>query len=80
MLLSPSNAALKESAVKTVSAIAVKGEDEESGHMSDVRLKSPLYFCLRLLTTAFHSVRSRLTLLVYLVEPSVCRTSQPSQP
>ena len=41
LLLSPSNAALRESAAKTVSAIAVNGEDEERGHMSDVRLESP---------------------------------------
>ena len=40
LLLSSSNAALKESAAKTVSAIAVNGEDEERGH-SDVRLRSP---------------------------------------
>ena len=32
---------LKESVAKTVSAVAVNGEDEERGHMSDVRLKSP---------------------------------------
>jgi hypothetical protein len=38
LFLSSSNAALKESAVKTV---AVNGDDEERGHMSDVRLKSP---------------------------------------
>lgn len=41
MLLSPINAALKESAAKTASAIAVGGEDDERGHMSDVRLESP---------------------------------------
>ena len=40
LLLTPSNAALKESAPKT---IAVDGEDEERGHMSDVRLE---YSCL----------------------------------
>jgi hypothetical protein len=39
LFLSPSNAALKESAARTVSTIAVNGEDEERGH-SDVRLKS----------------------------------------
>jgi hypothetical protein len=37
LFLSPSNAALKESAAR---AIAVNGDDEERGH-SDVRLKSP---------------------------------------
>ena len=31
--------ALKESPAKTVSAIAVNGEDEDRGHMSDVCLK-----------------------------------------
>ena len=41
LLLSSSNAALKESAAKKAFAIAVNGEDEERGHMSDVRLKSP---------------------------------------
>lgn len=40
LLLSSSNAALKESTSKMVSVIAVNGEDEEPGHMSDVRLKS----------------------------------------
>ena len=40
MLLTPSNAALKESAAKTIS---VDVEDEERGHMSDVRLE---YSCL----------------------------------
>ena len=33
--------ALKESPAKTVSAIAVNGEDEDRGHMSDVCLKFP---------------------------------------
>ena len=37
LLLSPT---LKEPAAKTVPAIAVNGEDDERGHMSDVRLKS----------------------------------------
>ena len=41
LLLSRSNTALKESAAKAVSAIAVNGEDEERGHMSDVRVESP---------------------------------------
>jgi hypothetical protein len=36
-----SSSVLKESATKTVSAIAVNSEEEERGHMSDVRLKSP---------------------------------------
>ena len=41
LLLSHSNGALKESAAKTVSKVAVNGEDEERGHVSDVRLKYP---------------------------------------
>jgi hypothetical protein len=40
LFLSPSNAALRESAARTVSIIAVNGDDEERGH-SDVRFKSP---------------------------------------
>ena len=42
LLLSSSN--LKESTAKTVSAIPVNGEDEERGHMSDVRLKDFLSY------------------------------------
>ena len=42
LLLSSSN--LKESTARTVSAIPVNGEDEERGHMSDVRLKNFLSY------------------------------------
>jgi hypothetical protein len=76
LVLSSSNAALKESAAKT---IVVNGEDDERGHMSDVRLKSLLSYYIGLLTTALHRVISRLTLPVSVVESSVGRTSQPSQ-
>ena len=76
LFLSSSNAALKESAVKTV---AVNGDDEERGHMSDVRLKSPCPIVLDNLTTTFHRVISRLALTVYVVEFLVCLTSLPPQ-
>lgn len=44
LLLSSSNAALRESAAKTV---AVNGEDEDRGHMSDVCLKFPCPIVIR---------------------------------
>ena len=40
LLLSPSNGALKESAAEKATAIAVNGEDEDRGHIGDVRCKS----------------------------------------
>lgn len=40
LVLSPSDGALKDSAAATVIAIPINGEDEDRGHMSDVRLKS----------------------------------------
>lgn len=39
-MLSPSDGVLKDSAATTVIAIPINGEDEDRGHMSDVRLKS----------------------------------------
>lgn len=39
LVLSSSDGALKESAAKTVTTIAVNGEDEDRGHMSDGPLK-----------------------------------------
>jgi hypothetical protein len=48
LVLSPSTGVLKESAARTA---PLNGEDEDHGHMSDVRLKS--LHCLRSLTSCF---------------------------
>ena len=44
LILSPSDGALKESAAKTATTIAVNGDDEDHGHTSNVRFESRSLF------------------------------------